>query len=303
MRHWACSILTVLQFGALWCQGTPESARDLKMYVKRLSEEADRFAANASRVAGTETLQQTTLFTARMPAGMGKGDASSSTGAPNSSVNTAVAEVVKREVVSAYGFLQLPTGMREVRQVITVDGKKVKTKEKGLDALAMGVTSQDDAEKRKLLESFEKNGLHGVATDFGPLILLFAGGKEQRFEFNFNGVQKAGGQDVAILRFQQMDGPEALTIYENGKPTKQKMHGQIWARPSDGLPFRVVLDSEHEEGRDKVRDLSYVDYTESNAGLLLPAMVMHRQYRNGALAVEDLFRYSDFRLNGNAGGK
>jgi len=190
--------------------------------------------------------------------------------------------------------MTLPTGTREVRRVLSVDGKNVKSSKK-LDSLALAMASDNDADRRKLLEAFEKHGLHGVATDFGQLIMLFAHGNVQKFEFS--GAQRVtiAKQTYQLFRFQQLDGAESLTIYEGDKPVKQKLRGQLWARDEDGLPIRIALDSEHDEQGVKVRDIGSVDYQPGSGGFLLPTVVVHQQFRDARLYVEDTFRYSDYR--------
>lgn len=249
---------------ALWtfaAHSAPAAGDDV---LERLGPEADRFAEAAPRWIASEILRQI--------------------------VQGTETHVVRSE----YGFVSLPSGMREIRRVVSVDGRKVKQSKK-LDSLALALASDDDTARRKLLESFEKHRLHGIATDFGQLILLFAHGNQQKFEFSRPQAVVAGQQHYFVLRFQQLDGSEALTIFEGGTPVKQKMRGEVWIRASDRLPVRIALDSEHHDGDDQVRDVGAVDYRPSASGVLLPAAVLHRQFRNGRLQVQDHFQYTDYR--------
>jgi hypothetical protein len=251
------AVSLVLLGGVVCYSATPDDA------LKRLALEADRFAEAAPGWVATESLRQT---------------------APTGT----------REVVSEYGFMTLPSGTREVRRVLSVNGKNVKSSKK-LDSLALAMASDNDADRRKLLEAFEKHGLHGVATDFGQLIMLFAHGNMQKFEFSGAQHVTLTKQAYLLFRFQQLDGTESLTIYEGDKPVKQKLRGQLWARDEDGLPVRIALDSEHEEKGVQVRDIGTVDYQPSSGGFLLPTVVVHKQFRDARLYVEDTFRYSDYR--------
>jgi hypothetical protein len=261
-----------------------QSTEAEQQVVFRLGIEADRFAQKAARVVGRETLQQTILDVKKWNRGQrGKEE---------------WPPLIKREIVSDYSYYSQQAGsgaLREIRQVISVDRKPIKSLESGLEALAAGVTSSGDAQRRKLLEGFEKHGLHGVATDFGQVILLFANGNIQKYELAFLRHEQISGEWLSVYRFQQLDGDEALTIFESGAPMRQKMRGEIWVRRSDALPRQIVLLSERGDKMTRVRDVATVDYTSSDFGVVLPSAVLHQQFRNGVLVVEDRFSYSDFR--------
>ncbi len=236
-----------------------------RIMVERLQQEADRFIEAASTVQGKETLTQTQ--------------------APRT----------QRQIISEYGFLSVQPGeLHEIRQVELVDGKPVKKHGSPLKDLARNLTAADDQQRRKLLESFEKHGLRGVAVDFGPVIQMFSTQKIQKFEFIFQRMDRLNGTPVAIYRFEQIDGAGGLTIYSDGKPIHQKLRGEVWALPADGTPARIVLDSEFDEGKSKMRDVTFVDYSPSDFGALLPLTVGHRQFRDRTVLVQDLFRYSGY---------
>src|SRR5579871_1237050 len=131
----------------------------------RVSEEAEAFAKLAPEVLGTETLHQkaqkpATRFHPRV------GTAATNPG-----------PVWKeRTVVSEYGFATLADdqgALRELRQVVSVDGRKVEDTKKAQESLAKVITAKDDTRKKEVLKQFEKVGLIGAVTDFGQLILLF----------------------------------------------------------------------------------------------------------------------------------
>lgn len=235
------------------------------MVVERLQQEAGRFIEAASTIQGRETLTQTQT--------------------PRN----------QRLIVSEYGFLAVQPGeIREIRQVELVDGKPAKKHGSALKDLARNLTAADDQQRRKLLESFEKHGLHGVAVGFGPVIQMFSAQKIQKFEFLFQRMDGLNGTPVAIYRYEQIDGTGGLTIYSGGKPIRQKLRGEIWVLPAGGVPVRIVLDSEFEEGKSKMRDITFVDYAPSEFGTLLPSTVVHRQFRDRTVLVQDLFRYSGY---------
>ena len=235
------------------------------MVVERLQQEADRFIESATTIQGRETLTQTH--------------------APR----------IQRQVVSEYGFFTLQPGeVHEIRRVELVNGKPVKKHGSPLKDLAQNLTAAGDQQRRKLLESFEKHGLQGVAVDFGPVIQMFSTLKIQKFEFLFQRMDRLDSTPVAIYRYEQIDGTGGLTIYSGGKPIRQKLRGEVWVLPADGIPARILLDSEFEEGKSKMRDVTFVDYGASELGVLLPLTVGHRQFRDRTMLVEDLFRYSGY---------
>ena len=63
-----------------------------------------------------------------------------------------------------------------------------------------------------------------------------------------------------VYRYQQLDGGQALTIYGGKEPIRQKLHGELWVRTADQLPFRITIDSTHQMYESEVRDVTAVDY-------------------------------------------
>jgi hypothetical protein len=256
-------VLSVVLYLPCATAQTPEARRNV---VERLQREADRFIEQAPQIQASEILTQT-----RAPR-------------------------IQRTIVSSYGFLALQPGkIREIRQVQVVDGKVIKKQGDPLKALAQSLTAADDKQQRKLLEGFEKHGLKGVAVDFGPVIQMFSAARIQTFEFLFHRMDRLGEGPVAVYRYEQIDGTGSLTIYSEGKPIRQKLRGEVWVRPADGLPVRIVLDSEFEEGKGKMRDVTFVDYGQSEFGTLVPLTVGHRQFHDRTILVQDLFQYSAYR--------
>jgi hypothetical protein len=262
MMRRAAAILIVLYLPGAAAQ-TTEARRAI---VERLQREADRFIEAAPTIQGRELLTQTHT------------------------------PKIQRQIVSDYGFLALKPGeIHEIRQVQLVDGKPAKKRGDALKDLAASLMAADDKQRRKILETFEKHGLQGVAVDFGPVIQMFSSEKIQKFEFVFHRMDRLNGAPVAVYRYEQIDGTGGLTIYSDGKPIRQKLRGEVWVLPADGTPARIMLDSEFDEGKGKIRDVAFVDYAESEFGVLLPLTVGHRQFRDRTILVEDLFRYSEYR--------
>lgn len=261
-----------------------QTADDHKRAVARLAEEADKFDKSAHRVTGIETYRQTQPAEARV-------DRRGRTVA-------AAKPAFSREIVSEYGFVSLDERggwFKEARMVLTVDGAPYKKSRKGLDTLARTLSANDDRKKRSLLESLEDLGLRGVITDLGQLILLFARGLVQNYEITYMSSEPSPQGLLWVYRYNQINGSDALTIYEGKEPIRQTLHGQLWVRASDATPVKISVESERQAKGGIVHDISQVVYDRSNFGFLLPKVIRHDQYINRQLFVRDEFVYSDFK--------
>ena len=129
-----------------------------------------------------------------------------------------------RQIVSEYGFISF-TGdqetLHELRRVISVDTHPVADK-KNEDSLARIISLKDDQREKELLKEFQKYGLVGAVTDFGPLLLMFTPREIEHFEFTLKGSQSLGATKALIFHYTQIDGAELFTIFENATPDKTK---------------------------------------------------------------------------------
>lgn len=255
----------------------------LPSILARVSEEAEVFAGTAPQMIATETLHQRAL---------------PRTGRRFQIGNTAPGRMQEREIVSEYSFSSLrktPAAIREFRQIVSVDGKQVSSPETARQTLAAGLKSDDDRRRKQMLETFEKYGLVGAASDFGQVLLLFSRRRLENYDFKLTGSSRLGADAVLTLEFRQKAGPESLTIFERGKTLRQTLQGQCWVRQSDFVPVRVVLITSRTEGKTTTREEATVDYAVSSHGVVLPAAVVHRETVNGALTAENTFQYSPFK--------
>jgi hypothetical protein len=275
----------MVRLAALALLGTSivaQTAAEHQAVLERLGREADAFERNAFRVTGTETLRQT------VPAGVrfSRGPRGILTSLPERTV----------EIVSQYGFISVDErggSLKEVRSVLKVDGLVWNKRPQSLAQLARELAARDEKARRKSLENFESHGLYGFVSDLGQLILLFARGNAAKYEIAFDRADEAGNW---VYRYAQLDGHEAFTVYGEGdEPTRQKLKGRIWVQPADKLPVRVSIDVDREVDSVRLRDVSTVEYAESQFGCLLPARVVHQQFEGTLLLVTDVFEYSDFR--------
>lgn len=257
----------------------------------RVSEEAEAFRKIALEVLGTEKLHQSAVkpqprFHPRVANGPQK------------------VQWQDRDVVSEYGFAAFAGqagAIHEVRQVISVDGRKITDTKKAQDALAKAITASDDAQKKELLKEFERYGLNGAVTDFGQLLLLFTRRDIERYEFTSRGARMIGYDRALVFSYKQLDGPEALTLFEQNKgdrANRLKIEGEIRVRASDFVPLQITLAATQGDAPNTIREEAAVTYAMSKFGALLPASTEHHELRNGKIVVQNQFNYSDFHKFG-----
>jgi hypothetical protein len=260
-----------------------------KTLIARLSEEADAFRRLAPEVLGKEDLHQRSQkspprFRPRI------GDAARK--APE-------AVWQERQIQSEYAFSMFvgEDTLRELRQVISVDGKPVKEQKNAEETLARIITAKDYERQKELLKQFEKYGLLGAATDFGQLLLMFTPRNIEQFEFREQGAKMLGSERCLVYAYSQIDGPEALTIFPSKadeEPLRVRAQGEVWVRADNLLPMRITLVARRSKGEAEVREEAYVDYSLSRFGALLPTATHHQELHGGRPVAENTFVYTDF---------
>ncbi|HBY64221.1 MAG TPA: hypothetical protein DEH78_30735 [Solibacterales bacterium] len=275
-----------LLWALLALQATTGTA--LERALERLSEEAELFLSNVKTAIGTETLEQRALappprFRPRFGAAAEK--------PPEEKWQT-------RRIVSEYAYAAFASGpdaVHEFRTVRTVDGREVRRVEKARALLAQGVTSPDDRLRHQMLRDFEKHGLVGAVTDFGQTILLFRRTQLTNYRFTPAGRERVGADEAMKVVFTQRGGGQAITIFEGSRAVRRPLEGIVWLRAGDLLPLRVTLVAERDEEGRRLRDEGTVEYRQGATGALLPASVVHRQWLNGKMVVENRYTYTGFR--------
>ena len=263
--------------------------------LERLSEEAAAFEQSAPNLIAEETLVQRSIKPAHRrfrPRSV-------------SQQQQHTPEWQTREIVSEYTYAAAPGdpgNIREFRRVLSVDGRPVEESRKAVETLAKSIHSDDDQARLRLLQAFAKHGLVGTITDIGQIILLFERRNLQRFEFQPAGSTMIGAERCWIFRYEQLEGPEQVTVWQGSRLMRAKLAGQIFARQSDYLPIRITFASVVGQDQKAIREGAQVEYAQSRYGSLVPVSVVHREYRNGALITENLFSYSSFRKFGSSSG-
>jgi hypothetical protein len=212
----------------------------------------------------------------------------------------------ERTLVSRYGFAIVGEHeIHEIRQVLSVNGRKVSDDAKAQRTLALLARASDDERKRRGIEQLEKYGLRGGVTDFGQLLLLFGTGNVGHYEFTYGGIRMQGKVRTNMFRYKQLDGPRALTIYREDRANQTRhvaVQGEIWLRESDGVPVRITMNATDEGAGQTLREEAVVDYEPSAFGTLLAVRTQHKEFRAGQLVAENQFTYSGFEPVGAALG-
>jgi len=277
---------------------------DLTRALNRLAEEAESFFQKAPRIIGRETLtHKGRLGPPRIRWGK-------SSGAPEVRYFT-------REIAAEYGFAALkdkPEWIREFRQVVAVDGRNILASTTNpRQALAEGMTNEDDRRRMTLLRDFEKYGQIGAATDFGQSILLFRSRQLPGYDFQFVRQEFSGADEVYVIRWhQKADSPDAASVYSERKLDRVLMDGYLFVRANDGVPLKIVLGLRNPEHDSLVTHAAEIAYAPTRYGVLLPTTVHYRKVAQrlipGAkkkdpptpgqplLMVDNLARYSDWQM-------
>jgi hypothetical protein len=275
---------------ALILAGAPAPPADtIADALARLSEEAEAFALIAPQVLSQETCRQKAAKGRR---GLHFSAAPAPGTPPQLSFRV-------REITSEYGFAawqDSKDGLHEFRRVISVDGRPIETVAEARRKLSLALTDPGDRERRRLLRDFERWGLDGAVTDFGQSILLFVRRRLADYQFKPGESGRIGPDQAHAIDFRQSGGAQAFRIFDRGdQVVRQPLEGRIWVRDSDSLPLRIELRSARKQQNSSLVDVAAIDYAMSAHGALLPASVLHRQFVDERMVVENSLQYSAFR--------
>jgi hypothetical protein len=276
---------------AFWACALSPAQSSLPDLLSRVAEEAAMLQQNAPKSLTREVLEQRALMPAtRFRPRIGK----------NATAVLPPPRLLVREIVSEYSVGTLKESvvqnLTELRQVISVDGRKIQSPERARHALSLGITSPDDRIRKRMLEDFARHGLVDVATDYGIILLAFSKRGLENMSVALAGEEQVGADAAWVLNWQQTS-PEAGMLEFLGKQTSRiALQGRLLVRQSDGLPLRIQSWSENTQATRTVRDEATVDYVQSAHGFLTPASVIHRHMVDGQVITENLYRYDPFKL-------
>jgi hypothetical protein len=284
----------VLLFAAFiaFAQSPLPSLTDL---LSRVAEEADALQQNAPKTLTKEILEQRSLLPAsRFRPHIGK-QASEAPQPPR---------LVIRQIVSEYSVGALKESsvpnLTELRQVISVDGRKFQSADRASHALSLGIKSPDDRIRKRMLEDFARHGLVDVATDYGIILLAFNKRGLANMKVALAGAEQVGTDAAWVLNWQQTSPDGGMLEFLGNQASRLALQGRLLVRQSDGLPLRIQSWSEHplssQQATQRVRDEATVDYVESPHGFLTPVSVIHRHIVDGRVITENLYRYEPFKM-------
>lgn len=262
------------------------AAADVQSLLNRAAEEAEIFHQNITQVVGEETLKQ------RAQKRPGRFRPHIGATPANPEINYQSRELRSEYAVAA--FQQSEGEMHEVRQVTHIDGRQIQKLGEARMSLAMGMKSENDKLRRKLLLEFEKHGLIGTAVDFSLSLLLFRKQAMMNYTFYPVGERRLGADTAFVVRFKQKTGEGKMSVYEGNKLIRQQLEGELWLSPQ-GVPLRVELGSLIREDGQAIVDVGVTDYAMSPYGFLLPAAVVHTRKADGQLVAQNQFKYDRFQ--------
>ncbi len=204
-------------------------------------------------------------------------------------------EFQTHEVVSAYRFGTKPgsTGFHEIRAITMIDGKPP-VDANPRHAMTLGLQRPDDGAKKELLENLEQDRLVGAAADFGPMLLLFTESGQRGYRFKVLGAERLGRDPAYVLGYRQVSGPGAVAEFREREEVLHAAQGKIWFRQSDLLPLRITFEADEVVAPKFIlRNEADITYRPTPYGLA-PELVLHRQYLNQDLLVENRFTYSAY---------
>lgn len=266
---------------------------DLPAILSRIAEESEALQQNAPKSISQETLEQRTL----MPSNRFRPRAGSA------ALDPPKPRIVVRQIVSEYSVGTIKDSasrnLTELRQVFSVDGRKVQSVASARHALSLGIQSPDDRVRKRMLEDFARYGLVDIATDYGIFLLAFSRRAQEFLSVVPGGEERVGPDQAWALNWTQTGEAPGVLEFIGNQAAHRKLSGRILVRKSDGLPLRIQAWSEHSQpGGRRIRDDATVDYVLSAHGFLTPASVLHRHQIDGVVITENLYRYEPFRQFG-----
>lgn len=257
--------------------------------LTRVSEEAQVFAQKGPRFLGVERMKQKgraapPRFKVRFGA--------DPKDAPQAGFKTT-------ELVSEYAFGALkaaPHEMRELRRVVSVNGKPVREKLRARLELAQGMASDADRVNRQMLQELEAHGLVGAATDLGQMLLMFQRSGLNELEFDIRRLDdRLGNEAVTVLGYRQT-GDRLGRVYHGREMSRVALSGELWVRQSDFVPVRITADLPVTEGKNSVLHQMSVDYAPGAQGVVLPIRSTYARRQNSMLLVETTAEYTEFKM-------
>ncbi len=257
--------------------------------LARVAEEAETLAQNAPKSLTQETLEQRAVVREAPKIRIGK----AATQPPKEQLKI-------RTIVSEYSVAPLKgsdsADLLEFREVVSVDGKRVRTAESARHALSLGIRNPDERVRRRMLEDFARYGLEGAATDYAMILLAFTSRGQRLLVVALAGQEHIGADDALVFQWHQTPAAQGELLFTGPQASRVPLQGKLWVRDSDGRPLRVSVWAEQSLAGRAIRDEATVDYVMSPHGFVAPASVHHRHLIDGKMVSENVYTYESFKL-------
>lgn len=268
--------------------GSPADSPLLEKILSRVAEEAETLQENITNAVSQETFEQRAV----MPPSRFRPRA-------GTAVQNEKPRLQTRQIVSEYSVATIKEtssrDLHEFRQVVSVDGRTVQSAESARHALSLGVRSEDDRIRKRMLENFAKYGLVDIATDYGLILLEFTKRGLANLDIAAGNTSNIGADTALALAWKQKTDAGGQLEFAGKRTVRQPLEGILWVRASDGLPLRVEAWAAYRDNEHTVADRASVDYVLSSHGFLTPVSVVHRHLIDGRLMTENLYRYQPFK--------
>jgi hypothetical protein len=267
-----------------------EPSPALAPVLSRVSEESAVFQQSIVKALSQETLEQRSWMPpSRFKPRVGQ----SAAVVPQPRLQT-------RLIVSEYSVGVLTDSesrdLVEFRQVVSVDGKPIRSQASARHALSLGLQSPDDRVRKRMLEDFARNGLVDIATDYGLVLLAFSKRGIAGMQFGEEPERQIGPETVRSVLWKQLTPAGGELEFHGRQFARIPLAGRLLVRKADSLPLRIEVWAESLDNHQRIRDEATVAYQMSDHGFLTPAWVVHRHLVNGAVLTENHYRYEPFKL-------
>jgi hypothetical protein len=261
----------------------PADSPQTERILSRVAEEAEILQENIPKTITQETFEQRALMPpSRFRPRLGKA------AAEPDKLRLQVRQIVSEYTVGTFKETA-SRDLHEFRQVVSVDGRIVQSAENARHALSLGMHSEDDRMRKRMLENFAKYGLVDIATDYGLILLEFTHRGLSNLDIATGSTSNIGADAALALPWKQKTEAGGQLEFVGRRTVRQPLQGILWVRESDGLPLRVETWAEY-------RDRATVDYMQSSHGFLTPVSVLHRHLIDGRVITENLYRYQPFKI-------
>jgi len=185
--------------------------------------------------------------------------------------------VARRDLRSTYFLVRLPDGqaLYGFRDVSRVDGRDVSTRGPQMAQLLSQRTESGYDEAMAVMRENAKYNIGGVYRTINlPLqaLHLLHPRNRDRFDFRVAGSQRVGGQETAIIAFQERSVPKVPTLVSDGFEGELLAHGRVWIEPLTGAVLRTALSFNGEAARYLTESEIRVDYRrDPKLHVLLPS--------------------------------